>query len=394
MNGLSYQEAIDILTSQGKFHIKLGLERVQEVLNLMGNPQDLLKFVHVAGTNGKGSVCSMLSSIFKQNYKVGLFTSPHIFNYTERIKINDEEISKEDFADEIFKIIKISDENNIHLTEFEIITVAAFDYFASNDVEIVVLETGLGGRLDSTNVIKENICSIITNIDLDHTERLGTSIEAIANEKAGIVKNNCPVIISSKNLGYDVVKKKALQKNAIVLDVQNVPILLQEKLALKGIYQRDNLELVMTAINTLIQKGFVITDKMIEDGLSIVKHPCRFEYVQKYNLILDGAHNPNGAKVLRESLDEKFPNQKVRFIFGCLKNKDYELMMKNLFREGDEIYFYQFSNINSASYDGLAEVCKYSSSSFEDFKMDVTILNVVCGSFYMIDEVLKKMGIK
>ena len=181
---MNYEEVIKNLTSKGKFYIDLGLDRIKAALKELGNPQDDLKFIHVAGTNGKGSTCAMLESILREaGYKTGLYTSPHIYEYTERIKVNGVEISKEDFA-------RLYPKTEIHLTEFEILTIIAFRYFKEQNVEIVILETGMGGRLDATNVIKENLCSIITQIDLDHTDRLGKTKDEIAFEKAGIIKSN------------------------------------------------------------------------------------------------------------------------------------------------------------------------------------------------------------
>lgn len=392
-----YQQAINILTSQGKFYINLGLDRMQQILEILDNPHKKFKCIHVAGTNGKGSVCAMLSAILiKSNYKTGLFTSPHVFEYTERIKTNDIEIKKEDFAQRIIKIVEIADKNQIHLTEFEILTAAAFEYFAENNMDVVVLETGLGGRLDATNVIEENLCSIITNIDLDHTERLGDTIEKIAFEKAGIIKENCPVIISSDNAGFEVVKKVANEKNSNLITAKKI----SEEIAcsLSGTYQRENLALALAAVDILKEAGFEIAEKNIEEGLKEVKHLCRFEFLKEKNIVIDGAHNPNGTKSLRESLDYHFPDQKFKFVFGCLKNKNYAQMMKNLFTQkdkiGDEIYFYEFDNPNACKYEDLAEVCEFDSKPFNDFIHDNNTLTVVCGSFYMIKELLKKMGIK
>ena len=170
----SYDDVINLLTSKGKFYINLGLERISAILDLLGTPQDKLKCIHVAGTNGKGSVCTIIAAILnKAGMKVGLYTSPHIFDYTERIKINGQDISKDDFVKYVFEICNLAEKNHIHLTEFEILTAVMFKYFSDNKVDVVVLETGLGGRFDATNVTKKNLCSIITHIDLDHTERLG-----------------------------------------------------------------------------------------------------------------------------------------------------------------------------------------------------------------------------
>lgn len=394
---LAYKRAIDILTSQGKFYINLGLERVEKVLELLENPEKKLEFIHVAGTNGKGSVCAMLSAILGANgLKVGLFTSPHLFEYTERIKINDIEIDKEIFAQKVFEITELAQKNDIHLTEFEIITVVAFDYFAQNKVDIVILETGLGGRLDATNVIEKNICSIITNIDFDHTERLGDTLEKIAYEKAGIIKENCPVLISDKNLGFEIVKQVAESKKSEVIKPQNIDATLSLlNSALKGEYQSENLALVIKTIEILNEIGFKISQNTIEAGLKNVKHPCRFEYYEKENILIDGAHNPNGTKALRESLERYFPKQNFRFIFGCLNNKDYPQMMKNLFRANDEIYFYHFDNKNACTYEQLSRACEHSSKDLinnkKDFKEDDNTLTVICGSFYMIKELLGLM---
>jgi len=209
MEKQTYEQAIELLTSQGKFYISLGLDRIEKILELLNNPHKHMKFIHVAGTNGKGSVCAILNSIFiQQGYKTGLYTSPHVFDYTERIKINDEEISKEDFAQKVFEIEELAQKNDIHLTEFEILTAIAFSYFKENNCDIVILETGLGGRFDATNVITSPLCSIITSISFDHTERLGNTIEEIAFEKAGIIKN-APVVIQKNNRGFETIKEIA-----------------------------------------------------------------------------------------------------------------------------------------------------------------------------------------
>lgn len=396
-----FNKAVSNLTSQGKFRINLGLERVQKYLEIINNPQNNLKFIHVAGTNGKGSVCSILSSILsqKQGFKVGLFTSPHVFEYTERIQINNKKIEKEVFAKKIFETIEIAEKNDIPLTEFEILTVLAFDYFAQNNVDIVILETGLGGRFDATNIIKQNICSIITHIDLDHTERLGDTIEKIAFEKSGIIKGNCPVITNADNAGFDVIKKTAEEKNAELIVAKEAPTQLLKELSLKGKWQSENLGLALTAIEHLKETGMTISEKELVKGLKSVNHPCRFQYIKEKNLLIDGAHNPNGTKALRESLDKDFGNKKLRFVYGCLKNKDYKKMMEYLFKEGDEIYFYHFDNENSCTVEGLQSACKLKSKSFEESKdeflsKDENTLTVICGSFYMLKELLEKIGLK
>ncbi len=386
----NYKEAVKLLTSQGKFYINLGLERISAVLNLLGNPQDNLKYIHVAGTNGKGSVCTILAYVLQEaGRKVGLYTSPHIFEYTERIKIfspfadGGKDISKEDFSRLVFEVCEVADKNNIHLTEFEILTAVMFKYFDEKQVEVVVLETGLGGRFDATNVIKENLCAIITHIDLDHTERLGNTKDKIAFEKAGIIKPGCPVITSE---GYEAIKDKADECNSLFL--MTAPFEDTENLSLKGTFQQENLSLVLAAIRLVFPE---ISQDVINEGLKKVKHPCRFQIIEDKHLIIDGSHNPNGALALRESLDFYYPDKKRRFVFGCLKNKDYKKMMEILFDKNDEIYFNHFSHNNSATFEELQSACQFEAKKFtslEDLPFKNDTITVVCGSFYMLSEVI------
>ena len=305
---MNYTEAIEKLTSRGMFYIELGLNRIQKALETLGNPQDDLQYIHVAGTNGKGSVCTMLESILREaGYKTGLYTSPHIYDYTERIKIDGINISKEVFASLFEEVNKL----DVHLTEFEILTVIMFLYFKRNNVDIDILETGLDGRFDATNVIEKNLCAIITQIDLDHTERLGDTKEKIAFEKAGIIKPDCPVITS---MGYEAIRDRADELNSLLVFVSPfVPPEFIESLSLKGLHQRENLALVITAINYLFKN---IDGETIKRGLSKVKNPCRFEYFKEKNLIADASHNPNGIQALRNNLDYYFPNENRRSVFG------------------------------------------------------------------------------
>ena len=382
----SYDEAVKLLTSQGKFYINLGLERISEILAILGSPQNSLKCIHVAGTNGKGSVCAIIAEILsKAGYSVGLYTSPHIFSYTERIQISGEFIPEEDFAKYVFTICNLAEEHGIHLTEFEILTAVMFKYFNDKNVDYVVLETGLGGRFDATNVIKSNLCAIITHIDFDHTERLGKTLSEIAYEKAGIIKPNCPVITSE---GYEVIRDKADECNSLFVMV--APYEDTQNLSLKGMCQQENLSLALAAVRQLFP---TIPEDTIQSALKSVKHPCRFQYIEDKNLIIDASHNPNGAMALRESLDFYFPNMKRRFVFGCLKNKDYKQMMQILFSRGNEIYFYHFNNQNSCTIKELQESCEYLSHTFKsinDFSYDENTLTIICGSFYMLNEIVPR----
>ncbi len=380
----SYKEAKELLTSKGKFYINLGLERISAVLELLGNPQDRLKCIHVAGTNGKGSVCAIIEAVLREaGKKTGLFTSPHLFKYTERIKINGVDISDEDFARLVFEICNTADKHNIHLTEFEILTAVAFKYFDENKVDVVVLETGLGGRFDATNVIKSNLCSIITHIDLDHIERLGNTKDKIAFEKAGIIKPNCPVVTSE---GYEAIRDAADANDSLLMMI--TPLEDTSNLALKGLYQQENLSLALAAVRLVFPE---IPENVIQTALSKVKHPARFQYLADKNIIIDGAHNPNGIAALKESLDFYFPDKHRRFVFGCLKNKDHKKMVSLLFDKNDEIYFYHFINPNSCTVEELQSECEFPSKEFkslDEFEYRDDTLTVICGSFYMINEVI------
>jgi dihydrofolate synthase/folylpolyglutamate synthase len=261
--------AQEILTSSDKFHISLGLERIGAIMEILGNPQDNLKVIHVAGTNGKGSVCAMLNQILiEAGYDCGLYTSPHLFSYCERIKINNKDIEQDIFDKEVYNVSKIAQENGIHLTEFEILTAVAFKYFNDNSTDIVVLETGLGGRLDATNIIKNPLVSIIASIDFDHKERLGDTIEKIAAEKGGIIKNSRPAIIGYNNLGIKVIQE--LAKNLFVVKESK-----SHSTALLGQHQKENLALVLGALQCL---ELNVTQDAIKRGLENVKWKYRLEY--------------------------------------------------------------------------------------------------------------------
>ena len=386
----TYQDTVNLLTSVGKFHISLGLERMVKFLDLLGNPQDKLNCIHIAGTNGKGSVCAIVSTILAYTgKKVGLYTSPHIFKYTERIQISGVQISDEDFAKYVFEISNLADENNIDLTEFEILTAVMFKYFYDKEVEAVVLETGLGGRFDATNVIKKNLCSVITHIDLDHTERLGDTLDKIAYEKAGIIKKDCPCIVfEGKEVYYDVADEVGAPLQLIL------PMVNSENLALKGVHQQENLSLALAAIESCFPE---IKNDTIQEALKQVKHICRFQYIEDKNLIIDGAHNPNGVNALKQSLDMYYPNTRRRFIFGCLNNKDYEKMVNSLFERGDEVYFYHYKHQNSCTVEQLQSVCPVDSKELIDgieIDFDDSVLTIICGSFYMIEELVNRFSIK
>lgn len=407
---MNYTDAIKILTSQAKFQIKLGLERVQSILNLIDNPQNKLKIIHIAGTNGKGSVSSILANILKcSGYKTGLYTSPHLVKYTERFKINNIDISEEVFSTYIETICSIAEANNIDLTEFEILTVCALKYFYDNSVDIAIIETGLGGRFDATNTSDNTLLSIITSISLDHTDRLGNTIDKIAYEKAGIIKKNSNVIISEENLGYDVIKNYADSQNSkIIPAVQNIQTVFENKqnyiiygdkkyeFSLLGTYQNKNLQLVLTAVEFLRNKNFSISENELTQALKTVRWPARLEYIKEKNLIIDGAHNPDAAIELKKSLDYYFPNQSRLFIYSTLNTKDYQSIARNLFNEDDKIYYIEFDHPQAVSYEEYKSIInikglnKLSRTDLE-YLLSKNHLKIISGSLYMIGNLYKEI---
>jgi len=391
--------AQEILKSHDKFIIKLGLERIEKILSLLNNPQNNYKIIHIAGTNGKGSTSKIINDILiEANYKTGLYTSPHLFSYVERIKVNNENISDYVFNQLINKIDELAIKNSIQLSEFELLTATAFYYFYIKQVDYVVLETGLGGLYDATNIIKNPDACVITTIDFDHTERLGSTIEEIAAQKAGIIKENSRVIINENNLGYETIKKYIKDKNAQLIPLKQIKVNFnnnenknyaifnnkQYEFNLLGSHQAENLALAYGAI-----KHLKISDEIIEKALKKVSWQYRMEFYKDKNILIDCAHNPNGILALRNFLDENFKDTKKRFIFGCLKNKDYNKMLDILIKEEDELFLIEYDYPNSLKFEELDN--KYHAKKINEIKdgINENYLNIICGSIYMLGEKLK-----
>ena len=392
------KKAFEILHSHDKFHITLGLERIQKILEILDNPQDKYKVIHVAGTNGKGSCAKIINQILiEANYKTGLYTSPHIFKYEERFLVNNQEISP--FLLDLLtnEIDNLAKKNNIELSEFELLTAVGFYYFYIKKVNFVVLETGLGGQFDATNVIKSPISVAITTIDFDHTERLGNTIEEIAYQKAGIIKENSLVSVSKNNKGYKIIEKKANDINATLVDIPDVLIEYKNgkntakinnkkyDFNLLGSHQSQNLAVALGAL-----KNLKIKDDVVKKALKKVSWKYRLDLDRKNNILIDCAHNPQGIMSLRDFLDENFKDIKKTFFFGCLKNKDYNKMLKILKKDEDDLYFIEFNHPNSLRFDEIdnkINMKKYEFKSLQDLeKMDG--LKIICGSIYMLGDIL------
>ena len=394
-------KADKILKSTDKFKINLGLQRVQQALKFFNHPEVGIDFIHIAGTNGKGSTAAIIEQILLEygQKTTGKYTSPHLFSYTERFSINGVNI-KEDELDELTNIVLEADrKHNIGLSEFEILTVICFLYFKRHNVEIGILEVGLGGRLDATNVINNPLVSIITSISYDHKERLGDTIEKIAYEKAGILKKGSKCAFLSSNNGYKTLLKEAQSKGAILIPEIDVKTengfayINDEKIpfSLSGDFQEENLKLALMGINAL---PFKISNEIIKTALSKVKWRFRMENVNLNgaNLLLDGCHNPDGARVLRAHLNKYYKNKKIKFIFGCLSNKDYREILNTLYSPLFDFCFYEFNYPNSLKYENLDEfkdkLRKINDPFVEINKKDFDLC-VVSGSLYMLGETFK-----
>ncbi len=329
---MNYNETLDYIHSLGNFSLPPTLERIKSVLAKLGNPQRKIKAIHIAGTNGKGSVSAMLASVFKEaGYKTGLFISPYIIDFTERIQINGEYIEKEKlcgFADRV-------KETGVELTEFEFITALAFLYFAEQNIDILICETGLGGRLDATNSLENKIATVITKIGLDHTSVLGNTIEKITSEKCGILKD-CPTITSpcQPKVALEIIKQNSSE--LIVPEFNELKVLKNKicntfiykgelyKIGLLGEYQIEN---AIIAIETVINSQYNIPYDIIYKGIKNTSFPARMEVISKKPLIvLDGAHNPDGAIVLANEL--KKYNGSVTAVIGMMRDKDCDKFLK------------------------------------------------------------------
>jgi dihydrofolate synthase/folylpolyglutamate synthase len=347
---MNYEESLSYLYNLERFGIKLDLSNTISLMKHLDNPHLKFPSIHIAGSNGKGSVAAMLESILSASgYKTGLYTSPHLVDFRERIRIGEELIDKDFLLDFVNDLKEEIDQNGY--TFFEVTTALAFSYFANKNIDIAVLETGLGGRLDSTNIVNPLI-SIITNISLEHTEHLGTTVPQIAFEKAGIIKNGVPTVTAAGDSeALQVIKDVCTErKSPFSLVSENSEVAIHKlsidqstfdyssyknlELNLAGRHQITNACLAIFAIEKLKETGWRIKSKAVRDGLKDVNWPGRLEIFRKNPLtLLDVAHNPAGTKTLVNALEEFFPERKIIFIFGVMADKDYPSMLNEISRK-------------------------------------------------------------
>lgn len=334
---------------------RFGTDCEKELLSLLGNSQDKLRFIHVAGTNGKGSFCSMMSSVLqKQGYKVGLYTSPYIVVFNDRIRVNGLPIAEDDINDLFERVRQKADTMKTPPSSFDFITAAAFLWFYETKCDVVVLEVGLGGRYDSTNVIKNSLLSVITGIAFDHTEILGDTIEKIAWEKAGIIKENCPALYGGNDeKALNVIKNECEEKHSelTVKNPDSLKILSttldgtefefngkEYFIRLLGLYQPANAATVLAAIDVLRKHGFEISETAVKDGLSSAVWQARFEKIADEPVMLyDGGHNPQGVRAAVESVRAYFGDKKINLLVGILADKAHGEMAEELAKIADRV---------------------------------------------------------
>lgn len=419
---MNYNEAIEYIHGTHKFGRKLGLNNIAKLLELMGNPHRNLKYIHVAGTNGKGSTCSFITNILiEERYKVGFFSSPFLQVFNERIRLNGKNISDENLAiitTFVKEKVEIMLENGFdHPTEFEIVTAIAFEYYKREKVDIVVLEVGMGGRLDSTNVIEDPLCSVITTIALDHTEYLGSTISDIAYEKAGIIKDNRLVITySQERKAEEVIESVAKEKNAKLMKVNfNSIKIIKESIAgtkfkyngniysisLIGKHQIKNAILAINVVKELSKCNLLkVNEKNILKGLRNTRWPGRGEILSKNPLvIIDGAHNLQGVISLVDIIKHLLKNKRIIGVLGILEDKDIEGILKITIPLLDEIIVTEPNSNRKINYKKLIEQIEKYNKAASGFKKISEAINeakkmansddviLIFGSLYMIGEV-------
>lgn len=419
MTNMVDMSVMDKLNSIAKYGINLGLERIGKLLNNMGNPQEKLKFIHVAGTNGKGSTCTILSYILKESgYKTGLFISPYILNFNETMQINHLPIpynQLESCGEYVFSCWEDSCVEGEYPTQFEVITAIAFEWFYRSGCDFVCLECGLGGKEDSTNIIPPALLQIITSVSLDHMGILGNTLEEIAVHKAGIIKGGITICYPlMQPEAMNIIKHRCDEAHGrlIVPSLQHLNVMedtfpensflymgQQYIKSMTGRFQIYNCITAITAAFTLAEMGFSIQQRAITEGVKNAKIPARQEIIRTSPLVLlDGCHNPEGAKALQDSL-YKLPSQRLTVIMGVLADKDYNVMVKEIARLAHHFIAVTPHNPRALASQSLAKTAKtYCSNVYTfdeiqqalDFATEITIPSdpiCVCGSLYLAQQI-------
>ncbi|TAE68176.1 MAG: bifunctional folylpolyglutamate synthase/dihydrofolate synthase [Oscillatoriales cyanobacterium] len=424
--------ANSILKSYQHFGVHLGLERIHQLLEKLDNPHKQVPIIHVAGTNGKGSVCAYLSSVLTAaGYRVGRYTSPHLIDWTERICINQKPISPIALQDCLEKVVRAAEGNTETPTQFEIITAAAWLYFAEQKADIAVIETGLGGRLDATNVCETPLVSVITSISLEHWQILGPTVADIAGEKAGIIKSKCPVVVGELPESARLVVEKRIQeldcpavwvKPALDLgdgfveyhphpeigaNSRTSAVTIRYKLPLLGQVQLMNSAIALATLHTLQNLGWQISQSAIANGIAQTQWPGRLQQTtwNNRNILIDGAHNPAAAIALREYVDNLTASPSpINWVIGILATKDCDDILQALLKKGDRLYLVPVPDQNSASPTELAAIAEKIcpeltlTQAFPDLTtaLDAAVtdenLTILCGSLYLVGYFLQQQS--
>lgn len=404
-------DVTQLLNSFEHFGINLGLERICKTLDSLDHPEKAVPIIHVAGTNGKGSVCAYLSSILTEaGYQVGRFTSPHLMDWTERICLNNQAIAADRLLQILEEVKAAIDPEFETPTQFEVITAAAFLYFAQEKVDVAVMEVGLGGRLDSTNVCDRPLVSVITSIGMDHWQRLGNTLDKIAGEKAGILKQDRPAVIGEMpEIAADVIQEKVTQLNCPTTWVKSAETIegnlakygdFEYALPLLGEIQLHNSAVAIAAIYSLREQGWNISDEALRTGIAKTKWAGRIEWRQWKNrhVLIDGAHNGVAAEALRSYVDT-LP-QPITWVMGMLSTKDHQNVFKALLRPGDRLHLVPVGGHSSAKPAELGMMAQLICPALQNCRthdnlpeaLDQAIATaetiVLCGSLYLLGEFL------
>ncbi|MGL4622833.1 bifunctional folylpolyglutamate synthase/dihydrofolate synthase [Chroococcidiopsis sp.] len=426
-----------ILKPYQRFGVHLGLKRIQRLLANLGNPQQQVPVIHVAGTNGKGSVCAYLSTVLKEaGYRVGRYTSPHLVDWTERICLDEQPIAPETLQQTLLQVQQAIPPDEETPTQFEIITAAAWLYFAQAQVDIAVIEVGLGGRLDATNVCDRPLVTVITSISREHWQQLGPTVADIAREKAGILKPNCPAVIGQLPLEAETVVRSRIaelgcpavfplpsrqtepgwaefqsqkskgksQNSSTPCSLLPTPCSLKYPLPLLGDIQLMNSALAIAALQILQQQGWEISDEAIANGMGKAKWLGRLQWTtwQGRKLLIDGAHNPAAAEALRQYVDTL--EQPIGWVMGMLSTKDHGDIFRALLRPKDELHLAPVPDHSTADPEILAklarEVCPQLATchTYPDLFAALEAatkssnLMILCGSLYLVGYFLHTAG--
>jgi dihydrofolate synthase / folylpolyglutamate synthase len=400
-----------------RFGVELGLDRIFAVLERLGNPHQRVPIVHVAGTNGKGSVCAYLSSVLTAaGYRTGRYTSPHLVDWTERITLDDRPVSPDALLAALTRVEAVIEPDKPTPTQFEVLTAAAWYIFAESAVDVAVIEVGLGGRLDATNVCDRPLATVITSLSREHWQRLGPTLADIAREKAGILKPGCPAIVGllppeaetvvcqrAEELGCPVIWQAPAQW--VPDKTEPYPWAIADNISyplpLEGGVQLANSALAIATLKVLQQKGWTIPETAIQIGMAQTRWPGRLHWTewQGMRLLVDGAHNPAAAKVLRQYVDTVHSGP-VHWLMGMLSTKDHRDIFEALLKKGDRLTLVPVLGHSTAEPQELAEIAQWVCPNLERCDTALTLteglkilqqetvlsqpLNVLCGSLYLV----------